>query len=96
MALGWLISTIVAGLLGTTFALLIATMNKKVVKNHKGDIDFSKSDIYFHWTRWDYTIILAAAYTFLCITGFLFFYYVATTLIVRGFNFLYTKHSFFP
>ncbi|MFD2212456.1 MULTISPECIES: hypothetical protein [Metabacillus] len=73
MALGWLISTIVAGLLGTTFALLIATMNKKVVKNHKGDIDFSKSDIYFHWTRWDYTIILAAAYTFLCITGLFVF-----------------------
>lgn len=73
MALGWLISTVVAGLLGTTFALLIATMNKKVVKNHKGDIDFSKSDIYFHWTRWDYTIILAAVYTFLCITGLFVF-----------------------
>jgi len=73
MALGWLISTVVAGILGTTFALLIATMNKKVVKNHKGDIDFSKSDIYFHWTRWDYTIILAAVYTFLCITGLFVF-----------------------
>jgi hypothetical protein len=73
MGLGWLIGIIVAVLLGTTFAMLIATMNKKVVKNQKGDIDFSKSDIYFHWTRWDYTIILAAVYTFLCITGLFVF-----------------------
>ncbi|WP_068676732.1 hypothetical protein [Oceanobacillus sp. Castelsardo] len=73
MALGWIISTIVAAMLGTTFATLIATMNKKVVRDKRGDIDFSKSDIYFQWTRWDYTIIVAAVYTFLCITGLLVF-----------------------
>jgi hypothetical protein len=73
MALGWLISTIVVAILGSTFAFLIATMNKKVVRDSKGDIDFSKSDLYFHWTRWDYTIILAAVYTFLCITGLMVF-----------------------
>ncbi|MEJ8764888.1 hypothetical protein WKU33_03290 [Oceanobacillus sp. HCA-5259] len=48
-------------------------MNKKVVRNKLGNIDFKKSDIYFQWTRWDYVIIIAAAYTFLCITGLFVF-----------------------
>ncbi|WP_042464173.1 hypothetical protein [Neobacillus dielmonensis] len=73
MALGWLIGTIAAAIIGTTFAILIATMNKKVVRDYKGNIDFCKSDIYFYWTRWDYTIILAAVYTFLCIMGLFIF-----------------------
>lgn len=73
MALGWLMGLVVSGILGTTFVLLIATMNKKVVRDNKGDIDFKKSDIYFYWTRWDYTIIAAAVYTFLCITGLFVF-----------------------
>ncbi|WP_407272137.1 hypothetical protein [Radiobacillus sp. PE A8.2] len=73
MAIGWIISTIVAAILGTTFGALIATMNKKVVRDNIGNINFKKSDIYFHWTRWDYTIILAAVYTFLCITGLMLF-----------------------
>ncbi|MBU8915846.1 hypothetical protein BGM25_07370 [Bacillus sp. FJAT-29953] len=51
MALGWLIGRIAAAILGTTFAILIATMNKKVVRDYKGNIDFKKSDIYFYWTR---------------------------------------------
>ena len=73
MALGWIIGTIAAAILGTTFAILVMTMNKKVVRNTRGDIDFSKSDIYFYWTRWDYVIILAAVYSFLCISGLLLF-----------------------
>lgn len=73
MGLGWIISMIVAGILGTTFFIIIITMNKKVVHDKKGDIDFSKSDIYFHWTRWDYVIIITAVYTFLCINGLLLF-----------------------
>lgn len=73
MAIGWLVSTIAGVILGTVFAVLIATMNKKVVRDKMGNIDFSKSDIYFHWTRWDYTIILAAVYTFLCIIGLFVF-----------------------
>ncbi|WP_405098087.1 hypothetical protein [Oceanobacillus sp. FSL H7-0719] len=73
MILGWLISTIVAAILGTILAAFIMTMNKKVVRDKRGEIDFSKSDIYFHWTRWDYVIIFTAVYTFLCITGLLLF-----------------------
>ncbi|MGM8216437.1 hypothetical protein ACLIA0_12780 [Bacillaceae bacterium W0354] len=73
MILGWMISTVVAAVLGTVFVLFISTMNKKVVRDYKGDIDFSKSDLYFQWTRWDYTIIVAAVYTFLCVTGLLVF-----------------------
>lgn len=73
MALGWLVSTIAGVILGTVFAVLISTMNKKVVRDKMGNIDFRKSDIYFHWTRWDYTIILAAVYTFLCIIGLFVF-----------------------
>lgn len=73
MALGWLISSVVAAVLGTVFVIIIATMNKKVVRNKLGNIDFKKSDIYFQWTRWDYVIIIAAAYTFLYITGLFVF-----------------------
>ena len=73
MGLGWLIGLVAAAILGTTFAALIITMDKKVVRDKKGNIDFSKSDIYFHWTRWDYIIMIAAVYTFLCITGLLLF-----------------------
>ncbi|MBT2691748.1 hypothetical protein [Bacillus sp. ISL-55] len=73
MELGWLVSTIAGVIIGTTFAVLISTMNKKVVRDKMGNIDFSKSDIYFQWTRWDYTIIAAAVYTFLCIIGLFVF-----------------------
>ncbi|WP_208590442.1 hypothetical protein [Gracilibacillus suaedae] len=73
MELGWLISTIVAFILGGLFVTLIATMNKKVVKDRLGNIDFKKSDLYFYWTRWDYTIIASAVYTFICITGLFVF-----------------------
>ncbi|MDX8045742.1 hypothetical protein SH601_07040 [Gracilibacillus sp. S3-1-1] len=69
MEIGWLISVIVANVLGGLFVTLIATMNKKVVKDRLGNIDFKKSDLYFYWTRWDYTMIVAAIYTFICITG---------------------------
>ncbi|WP_102028801.1 hypothetical protein [Salirhabdus sp. Marseille-P4669] len=71
--IGWIISTIFAAVLGTVFAVIIGTMNKKVVRNSKGDIDFEKSSIYFYWTRWDTVMVIAAVYTFLCITGLLVF-----------------------
>ena len=73
MALGWLISSVVAAILGAIFVIIIATMNKKVARNKLGNIDFKKSDIYFQWTRWDYVIIIAAVYTVLCIFGLLLF-----------------------
>ncbi|GIN85349.1 hypothetical protein J6TS2_17350 [Heyndrickxia sporothermodurans] len=72
-AIGWVISSIVVGILGTIFTLAIATMNKKVVKDRWGKIDFKKSDIYFYWTRWDTIIVISAVYTFICITGLLVF-----------------------
>lgn len=70
---GWVISSIVAAVLGTVFAVLIGTMNKKVVRDKWGNIDFKKSDLYFYWTRWDYVIVFCAIYSFLCITGLLLF-----------------------
>jgi hypothetical protein len=66
---GWVAGSIMAALLGTVFALLIATMNKKVARDSMGRIDFRKSDIYFFWTRWDFVIIICAVYSFACITG---------------------------
>ncbi|MFD2657737.1 hypothetical protein [Gracilibacillus thailandensis] len=69
MQLGWLISLIVALILGNVFAIIIATLNKKVVKDHQKKVDFKKSDIYFYWTRWDYVTIICAAYAFICIIG---------------------------
>ncbi len=79
MGLGWIISMVVAAVLGVTFVILITTMNMKVKRDDLGNIDFSKSDIYFHWTRWDYIIIFAAVYTFFCILGLLLF-------LIRGDN----------
>lgn len=73
MGIGWIISVIVASVIGTTFMILIVSLNKKVVRNHRGDIDFKKSDIYFYWTRWDTIMVISAVYTFLCITGLLLF-----------------------
>lgn len=70
---GWVISSIAAAVLGTVFAVLIGTMNKKVVRDKWGNIDFKKSDLYFYWTRWDYVIVISAFYSFLCITGLLVF-----------------------
>ncbi|SHM44463.1 hypothetical protein [Gracilibacillus kekensis] len=69
MQLGWLISTITAISLGTGFAIIIATLHKKVVKDRLGKVDFKKTDIYFYWTRWDYITIICAAYAFICIVG---------------------------
>ncbi|KAB8126201.1 hypothetical protein F9U64_20360 [Gracilibacillus oryzae] len=69
MELGWLISLIVAIVVGNLFAIIIATLNKKVVKDNKRKINFKKSDIYFYWNRWDYVTILCAVYAFICIIG---------------------------
>lgn len=66
MTLGWLISTVVVVILGNVFAIFIATLNKKVVKDSQGKIDFKKTDIYFQWTRWDNINIVVAGYTYLC------------------------------
>lgn len=70
---GWVISSIVAGVIGTLFVLVIVPMNKKVFRDKWGKIDFKKTDIYFRWTRWDTIIVLSAVYTFLNITGLLVF-----------------------
>ncbi|RFB14888.1 hypothetical protein DZB84_15775 [Bacillus sp. HNG] len=70
---GMVVSSIVVAILGTIFAMVIGSMNKKVVRDHNGKIDFTKSNIYFYWSRWDTIITIAAVYTFLCITGLLVF-----------------------
>lgn len=70
---GWIISSIVAAVVGAAYVATTATMNKKVVRNQLGEIDFTKSDLYFYWSRWDYALIFMAIYTFLCITGLLVF-----------------------
>ena len=70
---GMIVSSIVVAILGSVFAVVIGSMNKKVVRDKKGDIDFTKTNIYFYWSRWDTIITIAAVYTFLCITGLLVF-----------------------
>jgi hypothetical protein len=71
--IGWIISGIFSIVVGMTFAMIIATLNKKVVRDQWGKIDFKKTDIYFYWTRWDTIMVISAVYTFLCITGLLVF-----------------------
>ncbi|MGN7175849.1 hypothetical protein BK139_07455 [Paenibacillus sp. FSL R5-0490] len=71
--IGWIISGIFSIVVGMTFAMIIATLNKKVVRDKWGKIDFKKTDIYFYWTRWDTIMVISAVYTFLCITGLLVF-----------------------
>jgi len=71
--IGWIVSSVVVAVLGSVFAIVIGSLNKKVVRDHKGDIDFTKSNIYFYWSRWDTIITIAAVYTFLCIIGLLVF-----------------------
>ncbi|MEK3887915.1 hypothetical protein [Bacillus sp. FSL K6-3431] len=71
--IGWVISSIVAGVVGFIFALVIVPMNKKVIRDQWGKIDFTKTDIYFRWTRWDTIIVFSAVYTFFNITGLLIF-----------------------
>lgn len=73
MVIGWIISSVVVAILSIIFVLIVASMNKKVVKDRWGKIDFKKSDIYFYWTRWDTVIVISAIYTFLCITGLMVF-----------------------
>ncbi|CAM4141067.1 hypothetical protein [Lederbergia lenta] len=70
---GWIISSIVAGVIGSLFVLIIIPMNKKVIRDKWGKIDFTKTDIYFRWTRWDTIIVLCSIYTFLQIAGLLLF-----------------------
>ncbi|MBS4208391.1 hypothetical protein [Bacillus sp. FJAT-50079] len=70
---GWVISSIVAAVIGSIFVLIIVPMNKKVVRDRWGKIDFANTDLYFKWTRWDTIIILSAVYTILNITGLLVF-----------------------
>ncbi|MEH7237614.1 hypothetical protein [Bacillus sp. JJ1562] len=71
--IGWVVSSVVVAILGSVFAIVIGSMNKMVVRDHKGGIDFTKSNIYFYWSRWDTIITISAVYTFLCITGLLVF-----------------------
>ncbi len=80
MPAGWLIGLIVAIVLGNVFAFVIASLNRKVVKNKKGKIDFKQSDIYFYWTRWDYVTIICALYAFTCIIGLAICLFMEQTL----------------
>lgn len=91
---GMVVSSIVVAILGTVFAMVIGSMNKKVVRDHNGKIDFTKSNIYFYWSRWDTIITIAAVYTFLCITGLLVFLYEGTTSTVRLSSFSFIKPLF--
>lgn len=70
---GWVVSSIVAGVLGAISVGIIAPMNKKVVRDKWGKIDFTKTDIYFYWTRWDTVILIFGIYTFLNIIGLFVF-----------------------
>lgn len=70
---GWVISSIVGAVLGTIFAIIIGSLNKKVVRDRFGKIDFKKSNIYFHWTRWDTIMVISSAYTMICIVLLLIF-----------------------
>lgn len=70
---GWVISSIVAAVFGVISVLVIAPMNKKVVRDKWGKIDFTKTDIYFQWTRWDTVIVIGAIYTFIHIFGLFLF-----------------------
>lgn len=70
---GWVTSSIVVAVLGSVFAGVIASMEKKVVRDRWGKIDFTKTDFYFYWTRWDSIVLIAAIYTFLNIIGLLIF-----------------------
>ncbi|MFD1707602.1 hypothetical protein ACFSCZ_12795 [Siminovitchia sediminis] len=70
---GWVISSIVVAVLGSVFAGVIGSMNKKVVRDRWGNIDFTKTDLYFQWTRWDTIIVIAAIYSMLNIFGLLLF-----------------------
>ncbi len=70
---GWVVSSIVGAVVGSIFVMVIVPMNKKVVRDKWGNIDFAKSDIYLRWTRWDTIIVIGAIYTFLNITGLLVF-----------------------
>jgi hypothetical protein len=70
---GWVVSTIFGGIVGTVFGISIASLNKKVVRDRWGNIDFKKSDIYFYWTRWDTIMVISAIYSFFCLTGLFVF-----------------------
>lgn len=85
---GWVIGSIVAGVLGTLFVLITVSMNKMVHRDRIGKIDFRKSDVYFRWNRWDTVMVLAAAYTFFCICGLLVF-------LLRGDNINHPWIQFF-
>lgn len=76
---GWVISSIVGGIIGTIFGVSIASLNKKVVRDRWGNIDFKKTDLYFYWTRWDTITVISAIYSFCCLTGLFIF-------LIRGDN----------
>src|SRR5690606_41414983 len=64
---------IVAAVLSIVYVGVIASLNKKVVRDKMGNIDFKKSDVYFYWSRWDTIMVIAAIHTILCIAGLLVF-----------------------
>ncbi|MDP4549368.1 hypothetical protein Q9251_00570 [Alkalihalobacillus macyae] len=68
MGTGFLVGLIVAGVLGILFGVIIASLQKHVHKKN-GKIDFSKTNLYFYWSRWDYVMIASSAYSIICITG---------------------------
>lgn len=70
---GWVISSIVAGVLGSISVAIVAPMNRKVVRDEWGKIDLTKTGFYFYWTRWDTIILIFAIYTYLNIIGLLIF-----------------------
>ncbi|HWO78061.1 MAG TPA: hypothetical protein VNM69_19520 [Bacillus sp. (in: firmicutes)] len=72
-SLGGIIGSVVTVILSVTFATVIVSLQKKVVKKPNGQIDFKKTDIYFKWTRWDTVNLICAIYAFASILCLLIF-----------------------
>lgn len=68
-SIGWIISSVIVAIISIVFSVVIVSLQKKVVKKPNGKIDFTKTDIYFRWTRWDTVNIICAGYSFISFLG---------------------------
>jgi hypothetical protein len=74
---GWVVSTVFGGVVGIVFVICVVSLNKKVVRDRWGNIDFKKSDIYCMCDAVSLCIVLSFNSSFATPSGHL-------SILIRG------------
>ncbi|MRG85733.1 group-specific protein [Salinibacillus xinjiangensis] len=67
MGIGWIVSLIVAGVIGILIMAITIPLDRKYVVRENGKINYKKTTIYLRWNVFDTLTLILAIYTIICV-----------------------------